>query len=230
MENRSAISSQAPKAPRDFAERTLSIYVGLGANVGDRESNLARALERIGRLHLMLAASRVERLPLAVSSVSSTYETEPVGFRDQPWFLNQVAEAKVSLDAIPGIEIDAQLLKRGRLRADGLEFRIGAGELLEDLLEIESDMGRERLFANGPRVIDIDLLMLDRMVIRPASPTGLSLPHPRMHLRRFVLEPLCEIAPDAVHPATGKTSRQLLAEVADPSEIRLYAPSPGRSL
>ncbi|HVF91777.1 MAG TPA: 2-amino-4-hydroxy-6-hydroxymethyldihydropteridine diphosphokinase [Blastocatellia bacterium] len=226
-ENQSALSRQARKAPLGATSRGLSIYIALGTNVGDRESNLARAVERIDRLHLKLLASRIERLRLAVSSVSSIYETEPVGFRDQPWFLNQVVEAKVPLDAIRGVELDAELLKRGRLRAGGREFRIGAEELLEDLLEIESDMGRERLFANGPRIIDIDLLMLDRVVIRPASPAGLSLPHPRMHLRRFVLEPLCEIAPDAVHPATGKTARRLLAEVGDASEIRLHAPAPG---
>jgi 2-amino-4-hydroxy-6-hydroxymethyldihydropteridine diphosphokinase len=188
----------------------LSIYIGLGTNLGDRESNLAEARRRIGRLHLKLAGSRIERVPVAIRSVSSIYETEPVGFRDQPWFLNQVVEARASVAAIPGSEIT-----------------IKARELLEDLLEIESDMGRERVFLNGPRAIDIDLLMIDRLVIRPASPEDLSLPHPRMHLRRFVLEPLCEIAPGAVHPVTGKTSRQLLAEVRDSSEIRLFKPVTG---
>ena len=200
----------------------MNIYIGLGTNVGDREFNLAEALKRIDRLSLTLAGSETERVPLAISSVSSIYETEPVGFKDQPWFLNQVIEAKVSLARIPGIELDAELLKQGRLVAGDEEFRIGARELLEDLLEIESALGRERVFANGPRVIDIDLLMLDKMVTRPASVADLCLPHPRMHLRRFVLQPLCEIAPDAAHPVTGKTSRQLLAEVLDTSEIRLY--------
>jgi len=183
----------------------LSIYIGLGTNLGDRESNLAEARRRVGRLRLKLADSEIESVPLTVSSVSSIYETEPVGFRDQPWFLNQVVEASASLAAI----------------AAG-EMRIGARALLEGLLEIESDMGRQRVFANGPRVIDIDLLMLGQMVIRPSTPEGLSLPHPRMHLRRFVLEPLCEIAPGAIHPVTRKTSRQLLAELRDSSEIRLY--------
>lgn len=183
----------------------LSIYIGLGTNLGDRESNLSEARRRIGRLHLKLAGSEVESVPLAISAVSSIYETEPVGFRDQPWFLNQVVEARASVDAI-----------------SGSGTRIKARELLEDLLKIESEMGRERSVAWGPRVIDIDLLMLDRMVIQPDSPDDLSLPHPRMHLRRFVLEPLCEIAPDAIHPITGKTSRRLLAELHDPSEIRLF--------
>ena len=227
-ENRSALSSPSPRAlrtPRGFSERAFSIYIGLGTNVGDRELNLIEALKRIGRLNLTLAASETVRAPLAISSVSSIYETEPVGFKDQPWFLNQVIEAKVSLAQIAGIELDAELLRQGRLIAGGEEFRIGARELLEDLLEIENVMGRERVFANGPRVIDIDLLMLDKMVIRPASLTDLSLPHPRMHLRRFVLQPLCEIAPDAAHPVMGKTARQLLAEALDPSEIRLYKPA-----
>lgn len=208
--------------PEDFSGRGLSIYVGLGTNLGDREANLSEALGRIGRLRLTLMAEETESVPLVISSVSSIYETEPVGFRDQPWFLNQVVEAKAPLGAIPGIRLEADLLRRGLVGARGKELRIGARELLEDLLEIESDMGRERVFANGPRVIDIDLLMLDQVVIRPASPGDLSLPHPRMHLRRFVLEPLCEVARGAVHPATGKTPCQLLAEARDPSEVRLY--------
>jgi len=208
--------------PEELAERGLSVYIGLGTNLGDREANLSEALGRIKRLRLKLVAEEPESAPLVISSVSSIYETEPVGFTDQPWFLNQVVEAKASLRAIPGVRFEADLLREGRVGARGREFRIGARELLEDLLEIESAMGRERVFANGPRVIDIDLLMLDQVMIRPASPGGLSLPHPRMHLRRFVLEPLCEVARDAVHPVTGKTPCQLLAEVRDPSETRLY--------
>lgn len=181
----------------------LSIYIGLGTNLGDRESNLSEARRRIGLLRLKLAGSGTESAPIIISSASSIYETEPVGVRDQPWFLNQVVEARASVAAIP---------------AGGM--RVEARELLEDLLEIESDMGRERTVACGPRVIDIDLLMLDRLVIQPASPSDLSLPHPRMHLRRFVLEPLCEIAPDAVHPITGKTARQMLSELQDSSGVR----------
>jgi 2-amino-4-hydroxy-6-hydroxymethyldihydropteridine diphosphokinase len=80
-------------------------------------------------------------------------------------------------------------------------------------------MGRERIFRDGPRVIDIDLLLYGSLVLAQAD---IEVPHPRMHLRRFVLEPICEIAPRAVHPSTGKTFRDLLDELEDRSVVRLY--------
>ena len=148
-----------------------SVYLGLGSNLGDREANLREAIERI------------KRLGLEVVRASSIYETEPVGYTDQPRFLNQVIE--VNLDS---------------------QFRVS--DLLHAVLKIERDMGRKRTIPNGPRVIDIDILIYGEVEI--ADPPQLILPHPRMHERRFVLEPLSEIAPDLMHPRLKKTCRELL--------------------
>ena len=149
-----------------------TVYLGLGSNLGDRKANLCEAVERI------------KRLGLEVVRASSIYETEPVGYADQPWFLNQVIE--VNLDS---------------------QFRVN--DLLRALLEIERDMGRERTIPNGPRVIDIAILIYGDVEIE--DPPQLVLPHPRMQERRFVLEPLSEIAPDLMHPRLKKTCRELLA-------------------
>ncbi|HST20735.1 MAG TPA: 2-amino-4-hydroxy-6-hydroxymethyldihydropteridine diphosphokinase [Blastocatellia bacterium] len=175
-----------------------SVYLGLGTNIGDREANLQEAIERI------------KGLGLEIIRASSIYETEPVGYHDQPWFLNQVIEANV---------LDWQILS-----------------LLKALQNIEREMGRTRTIPNGPRVIDIDILLYDDYVgfftntwsaednpqIAYASGVILELPHPRLHLRRFVLAPLCEIAPDLVHPQLKKSCSELLAELDDPSIVRVY--------
>lgn len=121
---------------------------------------------------------------LRVARVSSIYETEPRDLADQPWFLNQVIEVETSL-------LPMQLLERG--------------------LAVERKIGRVRRVAKGPRLIDIDLLLYDRAVV--GAPPKLELPHPRMTERRFVLEPLAELAPDLRHPVTGRTAREMLAAV-----------------
>lgn len=142
-------------------------YLSLGSNVGDREKHLRNA---IGRLE---AVGRV-------LSVSSFYETEPVEFVDQAWFLNCVVAAETALTP-------QQLMAR--------------------LLEIELRMGRQRRREKGPRTIDIDILLFGDTILE--SP-GLTIPHPAMQQRRFVLEPLAEIAPEARHPGLKKTVRELL--------------------
>ncbi|MCI0489948.1 MAG: 2-amino-4-hydroxy-6-hydroxymethyldihydropteridine diphosphokinase [Blastocatellia bacterium] len=188
--------SQEPKGPHLYrAAQSPRIYICLGANLGDRESNLSEAQRRI------------EELGCAIIRASSLYETEPVGLADQPWFLNQVIE----------------------VRADsGFDFSPdGAAELLGALLRIERRMGRRRTVPDGPRIIDIDLLLFGEMIIDAnpltnAAEVKITVPHPRMHLRRFVLEPLCEIAPRLVHPQIGRTIGELLAEVEDASTVRLY--------
>jgi 2-amino-4-hydroxy-6-hydroxymethyldihydropteridine diphosphokinase len=149
---------------------TETAYLSLGSNLGDRAANLRAALAKLDLAGRLLA-------------VSAIYETQPVDFPDQPWFLNCVA---------------------------AIETEKTPQELLQFALQIEAAMGRLRLRKNGPRNIDIDVLLYgDRVVNEP----GLKIPHPAMHRRRFVLEPLAEIAPGALHPELRKTATELLAEL-----------------
>jgi len=191
----------------------IPIYLGLGSNVGDRAAKLREAIERI------------EALGLEIKRESSVYQTEPVGFRDQPWFLNQVIETW---------SFDELISEHEPLGSSDPEAKatIQGVALLSELLKIEQDMGRERAIDNGPRVIDIDLLLFGDAIIAHSKKTGdegwsyidaidIFVPHPRFHMRRFVLEPLCEIAPDVVHPTLKKTSRELLASLEDDSQVRL---------
>jgi 2-amino-4-hydroxy-6-hydroxymethyldihydropteridine diphosphokinase len=148
-------------------------FVGLGSNLGDREATILRAL---GRLQ--------EEPGLVVVRVSSLRETDPVGYADQPRFLNGVVE---------------------------LETDLPARDLLSRLLAIERELGRTRGEGPplGPRTIDLDLLLYGDEVIAQA---GLQIPHPRMHERRFVLEPLAEVAAEVVIPGQGPVET-LLAEL-----------------
>jgi 2-amino-4-hydroxy-6-hydroxymethyldihydropteridine diphosphokinase len=117
----------------------------------------------------------------SIKAKSGSYETEPVELRDQPWFLNSVIALETSLSPV---------------------------ELLKKVLAIEQEMGRIRMRDKGPRSIDIDILLFGEKIVEER---GLKIPHPAMHQRRFVLEPLAEIAPEAVHPKLQKTARELLA-------------------
>jgi 3-oxoacyl-[acyl-carrier protein] reductase len=157
---------------------TVTAYVGLGSNLGDRQSNLDRAIQALQ-----------EDAHVEVTQISSYYETEPVdGPPGQPDFLNAVVELQTDLDP---------------------------EELLEVLQGIEQDLGRVRRERHGPRTIDLDLLLYGNVVQdRPE----LTIPHPRMHERGFVLEPLAEIAPHAVHPRLGKTAGQLWDAFEPPEE------------
>jgi 2-amino-4-hydroxy-6-hydroxymethyldihydropteridine diphosphokinase len=151
--------------------------VALGSNLesglGDRRANLLEAVERIRRLG-------------EVRSVSSFYDTEPVGYLSQPRFLN------------------AALL---------LETELEPVELMRGLLEVEQSMGRERegVVAKGPRVIDLDLLLYGQVVMVSEE---LVLPHPALQERGFVLEPLAEIAPEMVHPVLGLTAGEMLERLS----------------
>ena len=153
-------------------------YLSLGSNVGDREGNLRKAVERLASLDVrVLRSSRI-------------YETEPVDYKDQAWFLNQVVEAETAL-------FPMQLLARtGR---------------------VERELGRVRTRRNGPRTIDIDILFYAAAIVNTLR---LEIPHPRMALRRFVLVPLAELAPDLRHPLTHRSVRQML-ESAPPAVVRL---------
>jgi 2-amino-4-hydroxy-6-hydroxymethyldihydropteridine diphosphokinase len=188
---------------RDLAD--LRIFLSLGTNLGDRRANLREAIEHIQDLGLVVVAE------------SSIYETEPVGFADQDWFLNQVIEVKISESRMLKISKDeAKFIEMFLEQNDRLGAQVFlAGSLLRALLKIETEMGRQRTFKNGPRVIDIDMLLVNDFCIQSLGENQESLqliiPHPRMRERRFVLEPLCEIAPDLIDPVSKKPFIDLLA-------------------
>ena len=202
---------------RDAGEGEITVYIGLGSNLGDREANLREASSRIQEL-------------IRVVRQSSIYETEPVGLSEQPWFLNQAIEGIVrqaaslsTLDATGDEDND----KLAACRTTCRTFAI-AQAFLSDLLKIENEMGRERSIVNGPRLIDIDLLLFGESVINSTEgqkrlgreDIDVFVPHPRMHTRRFVIEPLCEIAPELIHPILKKTFREILASLDDSSIVR----------
>ncbi len=156
-----------------------TVYLGLGSNVGDREANLRAALERLSAPDL-----RVLR-------ISPVYETEPVDYTGQRWFLNLVVEAGTEL-------FPMQLLARAA--------------------RIERGLGRVRTVAKGPRTIDIDILLYGKAVVCSAA---LEIPHPRMAERRFVLAPLADLAPDLRHPVTHRTVREMLDAAPEQAVRRL---------
>ena len=152
-------------------------YLSLGSNLGDRETNLRRAIEALAKLG-------------EVASVSSFYETEPVEVVEQPWFLN----CAVALDS-------------GRTPP----------ELLHALLALEKTMGRQRTQEKGPRNIDIDILLADDAIVNTPE---LTIPHPAMHDRRFVLAPLAEIGGEVIHPQLRKKISELLENLPPGPAVR----------
>ena len=220
---------------RDTREGEITVYIGLGSNLGNREANLRDAISRIEGV-------------IKVMCKSSIYETEPVGLREQRWFLNQVIEAKISTELEGGRDVRQAVRQAASLSSSPPKVASEEGDklatcrtsvsLLYELLKIENDLGRARTIVNGPRVIDIDLLLLGDRVIDHSKEDAegsrmdamdVFIPHPRMHLRRFVLEPLCEIASEVIHPVLKKTCREILASLSDPSIVRLYDPAAASS-
>ena len=146
------------------------------------------------RLQVMRAASELIDMQIGnIVSSSSVYETAPWGVLDQPSFLNQVLE---------------------------VETEMAPEEVLRIILDIEHELGRVRYERWGARVIDIDILYFDHLILDTAR---LTIPHPRLHERRFTLAPLAEIAPDFIHPVLNKSSEQLMAECTDISEVSLFS-------
>jgi 2-amino-4-hydroxy-6-hydroxymethyldihydropteridine diphosphokinase len=155
------------------------VYLSLGSNVGDRESHIREALVRLQ------AQGRI-------AAVSSIYETEPVEFTDQSWFLNCAA---------------------------ALETTQTPEQLMQNILSIEKEMGRRRTQKKGPRTIDIDILLFsDKVIDLP----DLNIPHPALAERRFVLQPLAEIAPEVCHPVLNKTITELLKAMPAGQVVRCY--------
>ena len=158
------------------------IYLSLGSNVGEREANLREAI------------ALLPNAGVNVARVSSLYETEPVDYLDQPWFLNCVVEAETQLTPT---------------------------QLLRALQSIEHGMGSEKPFAKGPRKIDLDILLYGSATL---GTNELQIPHPRLAERRFVLVPLAELAPELTHPAWGASAAQLLERTPDRSAVRRFTP------
>lgn len=155
-----------------------SVYLALGSNIGNREENLRKAITQ-------LAESGIK-----IKTISSIYETEPVDYLDQDWFLNGVLEAETSLEPLA---------------------------LLRTMRAIETAMGSKKPFAKGPRLIDLDILLYaDQTIDTPE----LQVPHPRMLDRKFVMVPLAEIAPDVRHPSWNATAAEILVTSTDRSAVR----------
>jgi 2-amino-4-hydroxy-6-hydroxymethyldihydropteridine diphosphokinase len=157
------------------------VYLSLGSNIGDREVNLHAAIAALPD-----AGVRMQR-------VSSIYETQPVDYVQQPWFLNCVVEGETQLKPLA---------------------------LLRALQQIELHLGRKKAIPKGPRAIDLDILLYgDESIATPE----LQIPHPRMAERRFALAPLAELVPRLRHPAWSGTVADLLARTSDTSQVRKKA-------
>lgn len=155
----------------------MKYFLSLGSNLGCRRQNLAKACRLL------------EEAGIKIIRASSIYKTQPVGFKKQPWFYNQVIQVETKLDP----------------------FR-----LLFLVKEIEGRLKRKKTVRYGPRSIDLDLLLAEKSIINTRN---LKVPHPRMHQRRFVLEPLNEIASEVIHPVKKKKIRSLLKELIDDSVV-----------
>ena len=169
----------------------VTAYLGLGSNLGDRKKNLLRGIEFLQK-------------QIQISKVSPTYETDPVGYTEQPPFLNCVCMGETNLSPL---------------------------DLLSFAKEAEAALGRVPTFRNGPRTLDVDILFYGEEVVSVEAPLpkqgtlpsfpkgmeegGLEVPHPRLPERKFVLEPLADIAPDLRHPVSGATVKEMFEHLTE---------------
>ena len=149
----------------------VEAYIGIGSNLGDRGDNICHALNLIAP-------------KLKIACISSVFETEPEGYKEQPDFLNAVIKLE--------------------------EVCVSARELLRFLKSIESNLGRKEDFRNAPRIVDLDILFYGDVIIEEDD---LTIPHPRLHERSFVLIPLTEIAGELVHPCLHNNIEELLSKL-----------------
>jgi 2-amino-4-hydroxy-6-hydroxymethyldihydropteridine diphosphokinase len=163
---------------------TVTAYIGLGSNLGDRAGNL------------LLAVRGLMEASFHVAKLSGIYETEPVGVDHPGCYLNMVAEIRAT--------------------------HVTSSQMMARLLRIEYLLGRREKTEKKPRTIDLDLLFYNQ---DRSDSAFLTLPHPRLHLRNFVLVPLAEIAPGFVHPVLHKDIRTLLAESPDHSHVSRWNPA-----
>lgn len=161
----------------------VKVYLSIGSNVGEREFYLSQAVTALSKL-----------VHTSVQRVSSIYETEPWGKKDQSFFLNQ---------------------------AIALETELSPEELLDNCHKIETQLGRNRKEKWAPRPIDIDILLYGEAMIQTQK---LQIPHVHLASRRFVLVPLAEIAPDVRVPPSFDTVSMLLEQCSDPSQVVRYVP------
>lgn len=159
----------------------MTVFIGFGSNLGDRLANIVTALKKLNSLP-----------ELHLQTLSSVYETEPLGLKSQPDFLNGVACFTTELSLM---------------------------EVLQACLDAEKSGGRRRTQRWGPRSIDLDLLFCDSLQIATEE---LTVPHPELANRRFVLEPLVEIAPEVAVAGLHKTTDRLLTETTDSSQVRFF--------
>ena len=164
------VRHQLPSGP-------VEVYLGLGSNLGGRRQNIRRALQLLGQI-------------LSIERVSSLYETEPVGYEEQPPFVNAVCRVATE---------------------------VGPFQLLSLVKGIEVAMGRVPSFTNAPRLIDIDILLYGNLIIEAPQ---LIIPHPRLEERAFVLIPLFELDAALVHPLSGERISDLVARVAGREGVR----------
>ena len=160
----------------------VKVYVGIGSNLGDKENNIKKAIA--------LLKEKCKAL-----KISSLYETEPVGYKAQDWFLNC---------------------------AVSLETDLKPEELLNFFQSIEKILGRIRTIKNGPRTIDLDILFYGTKIIKTKS---LKVPHPRLHKMRFVLEPLNELCPKLMHPKLKKSIRYLRNNLNEEDVVKILKKS-----
>jgi len=163
------------KKDTHIMEKQVPVFISIGSNMGDKYDNCIKGIGRLNRLD-----------HTSVTDISHFYQTDPVDFIDQDWFVNGMVKITTLL---------------------------GPVELMAGLKAIEQALGQfEKSVRFGPRLIDLDIVFYDNLVMNQEA---VILPHPRMHKRRFVLRPLCDIDANIIHPVLGQTAQSLLDAIKE---------------